>query len=42
MGFELFVGIYSGGQRSALPRAPIRALFPVVKEKSQRDYWKVH
>jgi hypothetical protein len=41
MGFELYLQCFASGRPAGIPRAAVRALFPVVEEESEPDYWRV-
>jgi hypothetical protein len=41
MGFELYLFCYENGRPSGIPRENIRALFPVLEEKSDLNRWQV-
>jgi hypothetical protein len=41
MGFELYLRCYAGGQPFGLPRADVRALFPIEEKESKRDSWSI-
>ena len=41
MGFEIYLRCIDNEPPHALPRAAVRALFPIIDEESERDRWKV-
>ena len=41
MGFEVFLQCVGDAERSGIPRAGVRSLFPIVEEESEPDYWSV-
>ena len=41
MGFEVFLESFGSTARLGIPRAAVRALFPIVEEESEPDYWRV-
>lgn len=41
MGFEVYLQCF-GGEPPGISRASVRALFPIVEESSEPDYWSVH
>ncbi len=41
MGFELYLQCYAGGNPAGVSRAEVRALFPIVDEESEANYWQV-
>jgi hypothetical protein len=41
MSFDIFLQCV-GGDPPGIPRAAIRALFPIIEEGSEPDYWTVH
>ena len=41
MGFEVYVQCFGESEKTGLPRTAVRALFPIVAEESQPDYWRV-
>jgi hypothetical protein len=41
MGFEVYLQCFAG-EPPGIPRAAVRALFPIIEESSQRDFWDVH
>jgi hypothetical protein len=41
MGFEVFVRCLDDDYSLAMPRAAVRALFPIVEEESEPDRWSV-
>lgn len=41
MGFEVYVQCFGESERTGLSRTAVRALFPVVAEESQPDYWRI-
>jgi|SRR5271165_1301908 len=42
MGFEVYLQCYRDGKPAGIPRGPVRALFPIVEEESEPNYWSVH
>jgi hypothetical protein len=41
MGFEVYLQCFGETETLGLPRAAIRALFPVDEARSEPDYWKL-
>jgi hypothetical protein len=41
MGFEVYVQCFGESERTGISRTAVRALFPVVAEESQPDYWRI-
>lgn len=41
MGFEVYVHFLGVTAEQGIPRAAVREMFPIVDEKSERDYWLV-
>lgn len=41
MGFEVYVQCFGESERTGISRNAIRALFPVIAEESQPDYWRI-
>ena len=41
MGFEVFVQCFGESEKTGISRTSVRALFPIVAEESQPDYWRV-
>jgi hypothetical protein len=41
MSFDVYLQCFAG-EPVGIPRAGVRALFPIVEEKSEPDYWSVH
>jgi hypothetical protein len=41
MGFEIYVQCFGETLRRGLSRACLRALFPIIEEKSEPDFWHV-
>ena len=41
MGFEVYVQCFGESEKTGISRTAVRALFPVVAEESQPDYWRI-
>jgi hypothetical protein len=41
MGFEVYLQCFAG-EPPGISRTAVRALFPIVEENSESDYWSVH
>jgi hypothetical protein len=41
MSFEVFLQCFQDGRPAGIPLPPLRALFPIVDEQSEKDYWFV-
>ncbi|MBX6316623.1 MAG: hypothetical protein IRY99_27470 [Isosphaeraceae bacterium] len=41
MSFEVYLQCFEAGEPAGVPRATIRALFPVINADSEPDYWRV-
>ena len=41
MGFEVYVQCFGESEKTGISRTAVRALFPIVAEESQPDYWRV-
>lgn len=41
MGFEVYLECFDENERTGIPRAAVRALFPIVDAESSIDFWRV-
>lgn len=41
MGFEVYVQCFGESEKTGISRTAVRALFPIVAEESQPDYWRI-
>jgi hypothetical protein len=41
MGFEVYLQCFGESEQKGISRAAVRSLFPIMEEKSERDYWRV-
>ena len=41
MSFDIYLQCFAG-EPTGIARAKVRALFPIVEDKSEPDYWSVH
>jgi hypothetical protein len=41
VGFEVYVKCFGESEKTGISRTAVRALFPIVAEESQPDYWRV-
>jgi hypothetical protein len=41
VGFEVYVQCFGETEKTGISRTAVRALFPIVAEESQPDYWRV-
>lgn len=40
MGFELYIQCFGKTEQLGIPLSAVRALFPIVEEKSEPNYWR--